>query len=268
MPPNTHSSLNSCTVEKDCRDQSLSACKSEIVMNSPQRLSDQGMNKSQLDVMESKSIPVDSSVRTQNNAHSLSAYPSDAYAYGYSYPSQLPPQYTMSPYYASSPYTSYNIPTNNNPWGSYPQLPPGVVGGGGSSFVTNTIQILFSIQSVLFSLGQVVQIIGSNTIAMDHLYHQCNTLFRSWLGKIQHITSQPQWSLESTKDSSPNTSLCRNDDTEKTRRKMKAIRYGLMLGASFIGCRWIHSWWKKRSEYLRYLQYYQEMASKVKNTPV
>lgn len=209
-----------------------------------------------VDTIESKMFP---SSNPPIFTHSTTQLPPSLEGNPYwNYPSQPTLYPTTNFYSAPPPYTPFNIPASSSPWGSFPPTPS----PGGAGIVTNTLQILFSIQSVLFSLGQVVQIIGSNTSAIDHLHHQCNALFRSWMKWIQNISSG-NFLLDSSTTGVSENKIIRVDDTEKRRRRLKAIRYGLMLSASFIGYRWVRMWYKKRSDYLRYLKFYQEMTYNV-----
>jgi hypothetical protein len=264
MAPNTNNSLNVCSSSKEIVSKDSS--KTSVLPPPPDVVQPSSRNSVAADVSSSDvctakpwnippnpttSLPVmNSPVDTFTNGHALLNHP---WASSNNSMMMMTPPYTPTSLYSPSPYTPSGFPYGSpfNPWGlSATTLPTDPSSGG---IVTNTLQLLFSIQSVIVSLGQVVQIIGSNTSALDHLYQQCNGLVRSWWKRMENLSSHVL-ELDSSR------LIIRRDDEEKRRRRMKAVRYGLMLCASLLGYRWVHVWWRRRSEYVRYLQYSQNIA--------
>ncbi|KAL7579846.1 hypothetical protein ACA910_004858 [Epithemia clementina (nom. ined.)] len=122
----------------------------------------------------------------------------------------------MSPYYGgygSSPYSSYS--------GMYTPMGMGVPGP-----LSSLNQFLFGVQSVIFSLGQAVQIIGMNTQALKQL-------FESVASMIDH--AMVSWNEMRRLDAS--AQMEESDEEKKKRRRVKALRWTVVAATSYLGYR-------------------------------
>ena len=122
----------------------------------------------------------------------------------------------MSPMYGGygSPYAS--------PYGG--MFSP--VGMGISGPLSNLNQFLFGVQSLIFSLGQAVQIIGMNTQALKQLFESVTSLIdsalKSWNEmRILEVSSQ----------------LEESEEGRKKRRRLKAFRWAIVAATSYLGYR-------------------------------
>ena len=111
----------------------------------------------------------------------------------------------------------------------------GMGGYGGMGGPLSSInQFLFSFQSIIFSLGQAMQVVGMNTQAMEQLYQQAMHMMDTAL-----VTMQDLKSLE-CKDLS-----LLSEEEQKKRRRLKALRWGLMMGVSYVGVKVVMKWWRR-----------------------
>lgn len=87
-------------------------------------------------------------------------------------------------------------------------------------------QFLFSVQSVIFSLGQAVQIIGMNTQGLKQLLESATAMFDHAVQTWQEMQSLEQ--------------KARHHETEedrKRRSRLRAMRMALVAGISYLGYR-------------------------------
>ena len=87
-------------------------------------------------------------------------------------------------------------------------------------------QLLFSVQSVIFSLGQAVQIIGMNTQGLKQLLESATAMFDHAVQTWQEMQSLEQ--------------KARHHETEedrKRRARLRAMRMALVAGISYLGYR-------------------------------
>lgn len=104
-------------------------------------------------------------------------------------------------------------------------------------------QLIFGFQSVVFSLGQAMQIVGMNTHALHQLYEQGMTMLDNVFSTLHEIN---------TLESASQKHLSEED--KKRRRRLKAIRWSMLIGISYVGYRFVANWIKKRREYKRMLR--------------
>lgn len=115
-------------------------------------------------------------------------------------------------------------------------------GGGGGHYgpLSSLNQFLFSFQSVIFSVGQAVQIVGMNTQQLHHLYEQIMAMFDQALATIHELQTLQDRENEKL-------SL----EQMKRKRRLKAIRWSIMLGITFAGYNVIRQWFQRRRDYQR-----------------
>ena len=111
----------------------------------------------------------------------------------------------------------------------------GMYGGGGMMSpygmmspgpISSLNQFLFSIQSVIFSLGQAVQIIGMNTQGLKQLLESATAMFDHAVQTWHEMQTLEQ--------------KARHHETEedrKRRRRLRAMRMALVAGISYLGYR-------------------------------
>jgi hypothetical protein len=105
-------------------------------------------------------------------------------------------------------------------------------------------QMLFSVQSVIFSLGQAVQIVGMNTQALHQLLDTATSMFDHALLTFQEMRALDARSLE---NESP------EDQTK--RRRLKALRWAIIMSIAYGGYRLIRRLLRRR-QYQRQLSMY------------
>ena len=159
------------------------------------------------------------------------------------------PQSTYEPYSASlSPHGVGSLYGASGMYGS------GMYGGGmmggygsmygggmmyGSPMMTGPLsglnQFLFSVQSVLFSLSQAVQIVGMNTHTLQQLLDSASTMLdhaaKTW-HEMQEIEAQSR-ELESEED-------------KKRRRRLRALRWALVTAVTFGAYKLLRSVFRKK----------------------
>ena len=117
------------------------------------------------------------------------------------------------------------------------------MGQGGN--ISSLSQYLFSFQSIIFSLGQAMQIVTMNTQQLHQLYDQIIVMFDQalkYLDELKHLESvQGHMNIHQ-----PLT-----EEQIKKRRRLKAIRWTIMFGISYAGYKLVLKWYRKRREYTR-----------------
>lgn len=101
-------------------------------------------------------------------------------------------------------------------------------------------QYLFSFQSFIFAIGQAVQIVGMNTHQLHQLYDQLTTMADQALFYIYEMRTLQEVATKNL-----------SDEERKRRRRLKAIRWGLLFGASYASFWTILKWYKKRKDLKR-----------------
>jgi len=112
------------------------------------------------------------------------------------------------------------------------------MGMGGTGPLNGLNQLLFSFQTIVFSLGQAMQVLGMNTQALHQLYNQAMSMLDQVLATIHELK---------TLENSQNDRLSEED--QKRRRRLKALRWSIMLGFSYAGYSFFYKWLKRRREY-------------------
>lgn len=113
------------------------------------------------------------------------------------------------------------------------------MGAGGSAIMTLN-QYLFGFQSLTFSLGQAIQVVGMNTQALHHLYEQIMAMLDQGLKLLQELRTLENQEIQAL-----------SEEDQKRRRRLKALRWSLMLGISYAGYSFVAKWLKKRKEFKR-----------------
>lgn len=134
--------------------------------------------------------------------------------------------------------------------GYSPSYSPGIgmmpmMGGGGLGLgaLSNINQFLFSVQTIIFSLGQAVQIIGMNTQALHQLYDQAVLMLDHGLQFLHELKSLELKASRDIRSLSP--------EEVKRRRRLKALRWGIVLSLTYAGYAIVHKWMKRRSGHLK-----------------
>ncbi len=113
------------------------------------------------------------------------------------------------------------------------------MGAGGSAIMTLN-QYLFGFQSLIFSLGQAIQVVGMNTQALHNLYEQVMAMLDQGLKLVQELRTLENQEIQAL-----------SEEDQKRRRRLKALRWSLMFGISYAGYSFVSKWFKKRKEYKR-----------------
>ena len=138
---------------------------------------------------------------------------------------------------ASSPYRGYT--GGGGMYGGYGGM--GMYGGGFGGMggmmspyygmmspgpLSGLNQLLFSVQSVIFSLGQAVQIIGMNAQGLRQLFESATSIFDHAIETWQEmqLLEQRARHLETPQD-------------RKRRARLRALRMALVAGISYLGYR-------------------------------
>jgi hypothetical protein len=119
--------------------------------------------------------------------------------------------------------------------GGYGMFPPSMMMMGGYGGVGNGLmgpisslnQFLFGVQTVIFSLGQAVQIVSMNASAIHQLLESATAMFDHALAtyrELRDLERRRQIKHESEQD-------------KKRRRRLQALRWALATAASYAGYR-------------------------------
>jgi len=112
-------------------------------------------------------------------------------------------------------------------------------GYGGNGPLHSINQFLFSFQSIVFSMGQAMQIIGMNTKHLHQLYQQIMNMLDQTLAIIEEVKRMEEG--KENKQLSP--------EEIKRRRRLKAIRWSIMIGITYLGSKAILKWFQRRRVY-------------------
>ena len=112
--------------------------------------------------------------------------------------------------------------------------------GMGGGPISSLNQFLFGFQTLIFSLGQAFQIVGMNTQAMHQLYDQAMGMLDQALVMLHELRTLENREIQAL-----------SEEDQKRRRRLKAIRWSLMLGISYAGYSFVAKWMKKRRDYNR-----------------
>ena len=140
--------------------------------------------------------------------------------------------------YSMSPYSMNMSPLSMMQYG--PSMGYGMNMGFGPLSTIN--QYLFSFQSFIFAIGQAVQIVGMNTHQLHQLYDQLTAMVDQGLHYINEMKT-----LSIQEVATKNLS----DEERRRRRRLKAIRWGLLFSASYASFWTILKWYKKRRDFKR-----------------
>lgn len=140
--------------------------------------------------------------------------------------------------YSTSPYSMNMSPLSMMQYG--PSMGYGMNMGFGPISTIN--QYLFSFQSFIFAIGQAVQIVGMNTHQLHQLYDQLTAMVDQALNYINEMKT-----LSIQEVATKNLS----DEEIRRRRRLKAIRWGLLFSASYASFWTILKWYKKRKDFTR-----------------
>jgi len=132
---------------------------------------------------------------------------------------------------------------SNNPYfqSSYGMPPMGMYGGGfsgeqisglGHPGITN---FLFSVQSVVFSLGQTMQIISMNSQALSQMCQSTKQMIEQAVKNLIEFKSQFENFMISCDKHATSHTLTNSEQDRKRRRKLKAIRWTLAMTVTFMG---------------------------------
>ena len=116
----------------------------------------------------------------------------------------------------------------------------GMMGGMGMGPIFTLNQYLFGFQSLIFSLGQAINIVGMNTQALHHLYDQIMGMLDQGLTLLQDLKTLEKKEIQSL-----------SEEEQMRRRRLKALRWSIMLGISYVAYSSVSKWLRRRKEYRR-----------------
>lgn len=137
--------------------------------------------------------------------------------------------------------TSNNINPFNSTPSSYGMFPGGNIGMGGFGYGSPMLgsplmgmggplislnQFLYSVQNVIFSLSQAVQIVGMNAQGLKQLLESATAMF-------DHIIASLHELVEPQRAESP--------DERKRRRRVRAMRWAFITALSYAGYKLLRS---------------------------
>ena len=93
-----------------------------------------------------------------------------------------------------------------------------------------------------------------NTQALTQLYHQAIAMIDQALAAMHELKTVEMHHSEMQYDQL-------SDEEKKKRRRLKAIRYSIMIGISYAGYSFVRKWLRRRREYKKYLQYNNASSS-------
>lgn len=107
-----------------------------------------------------------------------------------------------------------------------PMMPPGMMmmgGGMGGGPFASVYQALYGLQNVVFSISQAVQLVGMNQHVLQQAWESINQM-------VEHAvtTFSEMRALEA------NAQDGESEEDKQRRRRLKALRYALVLGGSWL----------------------------------
>merc|ERR1740124_270104 len=112
------------------------------------------------------------------------------------------------------------------------------MGETGIPLVSKLNNYLFGFQSLVFSLGQAVQILGMNTQALHQIYHQFTTGIDRVLSTLHEMQTL---SLE--------LSTSTSEEDRRRRRRLQALRWSIALAVTYAGYASVRVWLRRRREW-------------------
>lgn len=116
----------------------------------------------------------------------------------------------------------------------------------GVPYLSGLNQIVYNIQSVVFSITQAIQVVGANQEALQHAWESLNQM-------VDHavLTFHEMRALESIERE------CETEEERKRRKRLKALRYAFVFGGGWLAYKLIRRLlFRKRS-----LQFWQQRQS-------
>jgi hypothetical protein len=100
--------------------------------------------------------------------------------------------------------------------------------------------VLFGVQNVVFSLSQAVQVLGMNQQAITQAFDSLTSMFDHAIAIFHELRALE--ALETEKE---------NEEQKKRRTRLKAIRWALMMGSSWL----VYKLMRRITSRRRHLQY-------------
>mmetsp|Transcript_31891 Transcript_31891/g.70671 ORF Transcript_31891/g.70671 Transcript_31891/m.70671 type:complete len:380 (+) Transcript_31891:153-1292(+) len=119
----------------------------------------------------------------------------------------------------------------------------GGAAGGPFSGLNN---FLFGFQNVVFSLGQAMQILGMNTQALHQLFNTAMSMFDHAIATLNDMRALS--SNAASEEELPEEEI-------KRRRRLRAMRWSLVLGISYAGYKIMRRWLMRRRELRNMITY-------------
>jgi hypothetical protein len=116
----------------------------------------------------------------------------------------------------------------------------GMYGGAGGP-LSGLNQALYGFQSLILSLGQAVQIVGMNTAALQQLLESTSKM----VDHAIHVYKE----MRAVEMASQHSEL---PEDKKRRRRLRALRWCIMLGVSYAGYKIIRMAFRKRTMRIEY----------------
>jgi uncharacterized membrane protein len=112
-----------------------------------------------------------------------------------------------------------------SPYGGYGMMgSPMMMGGlGGVGPFSGLYQVLFGVQNVVFSLGQVVSILGMNQQAMQQVFDSISSALDQAIASYHELRALE--AIEKEQES---------EEQKKRRRRLKTMRWALVAGTSWL----------------------------------
>lgn len=90
--------------------------------------------------------------------------------------------------------------------------------------LTGLNQFLFSLQSVMFSMSQAIQIVGMNTQTFNQLFESATTMLDNALEAFHEMRTMDAISQE-----------YESEEKKKRRKRLKALRWAVVSAITFVG---------------------------------
>ncbi len=109
-------------------------------------------------------------------------------------------------------------------------------GAGAAGPLSSLNQSLFTIQAVLVSLGQAVQIIGMNTQALHQVVQSITTMFDHAATTFYDMQAKQQ-QAQSLLSATTCHEVDESNDMKRKRRRLQALRWALVVGVTYAAYR-------------------------------
>jgi len=140
---------------------------------------------------------------------------------------------------AASMPSLYNTGLGFSPYGS--MMPPSPFMGMDLPYLSGLNQMVYSIQSIVFSISQAIHMVGTNQQVLQHAWESLNKMVDNAVLTFHEIRAAER-SIEANE----------SEEERNRRKRLKALRYAFVFGGSWLAYKLVRHFLFKTSSRSRY----------------